>query len=99
MQVNPLVHALISAAAVYVPAYVMKSTLTMTILISSAVMVISSFVLKVSGSSPGGATILAIAGIVPLFLVGYKFGLIGVLAYIGAGIAAAFVTVGLERIL
>lgn len=95
-----LIHAAGSAAAVYVPAYVMQSTLNQTLLVWFIATIVLSFVLKqvkTTGGETDGWTMLLI-GLVPWVLIGMKFGLVGVLAFFGTGILAAIATVLIQRL-
>jgi hypothetical protein len=94
-----LIHTAISAAAIYVPAYVLKATLATTIIVWSVAMVVSSFVVKmIPGGSQGiTGTEMIILSLIPIGLIGYKFGVQGVIAYFITSVIAGFVSVALIR--
>jgi len=95
-----LIHAVVSAAAVYIPAYVLQYTLGKTLLVWFVTTIVLSFVLKqvkTTGGEMSGWVMFAI-GLVPWVVIGLKFGFTGAAAFLGTGILAAFATVLIARL-
>jgi hypothetical protein len=95
-----LIHGAITTAAVYVPAYTMGATLNKTLLVLFVTMIALSFILKqVTTSKSAMPDWLTVAlGVVPWVLMGLKFGLAGVLGFLGIGVLAAVATVLIDRL-
>lgn len=95
-----IVHAAVSAAVVYVPAYVFQTTLNQTLMLWFVTTIVLAYVLKqvkTAGSATDTWTMVLI-GLVPWVLIGMKFGLFGVFAFFGTGILAAFASTLIERL-
>jgi hypothetical protein len=93
-----LLHTAALAAAVYVPAYVLQSTLVVTLAVYAGVMVLLNILYKhVAGGTglpSGGAelAVIVISGFIPLAIVATKFGVTGALALIVTAVATSFLT-------
>jgi hypothetical protein len=92
-----LLHAAAAIAAVYIPAYVLQSTLLVTLGVYAATLAILKLVesnISGAGTLPSsGAEFLGalLVGLVPLVLMGLKYGVVGVLGFIETGIVVSLV--------
>ena len=93
-----ILHSLALTGAVYVPAYVLQSTLAVVLGTYVLALVILNIVYKrVAGgtglpSTPAETVVSFVLGLVPIVIVGMKFGMLGAFAFFLTGIVVSLVT-------
>jgi len=96
--VSTLLHVAAVSAAVYVPAYVMQSSLLVTLGSYALALFILNIIYKrlmpptPSSMNMTQAVISMVLGLIPIILVGQKFGWTGALAFAATGIAVSVLT-------